>query len=305
MISRRSFIQNSAAALSCSLLKPLAPAAPADAAAALKGPEFSVFSKHFLGLPPDRMGEILAGLGVTGIEAPIRPGGHVEPAKVEDELPRFVDTLKPYGVKITMLTSGINSVSAATHTETVLRTARKLGIPRFRMNWYNYDNKKPVWPQLDEVRPQLRDLVALSKEIGILPCYQNHSGARLMGAGIWDMALLMRDYPKEELAWAFDIMHATIEGSTSWPTEVALAADRIGMAFFKNFVWEGKGHRPAALGDGVVGKPYVDQLKTLGYRGPVCLHIEHLKGKVKDPGYLEAAIEATRKDLATLRSWWA
>ncbi len=304
MISRRSFLKNSAAVLSCSVLQPIANAASAAATAAPKGPEFSVFSKHFLGIPTEQMGEILAGLGVGGIEAPIRPGGHVEPAKVEDELPKFVETLKPFGVKITMLTSGINSVSSATHTEAVLRTAKKLGIPRFRMNWYNYDNKKPVWPQFDEVRPQLKDLVALSKEIGILPCYQNHSGAKLMGAGIWDIALLMRDYPREDLAWAFDIMHATIEGSTSWPTEVALVADRIGMAFFKNFSWEGRGHKPAPLGEGVVGKAYVDQLKSLGYAGPVCLHIEHLKGKSKDPGYLAAAIEATRKDLATLRSWW-
>jgi sugar phosphate isomerase/epimerase len=306
MISRRSFLQNSAAFLACSALQPIANAASAAGTTAANGPEISVFSKHFLGIPTEQMGEILAGLGVKGIEAPIRPGGHVEPAKVEDELPKFVETLKPYGVKITMLTSGINSVSSATHTEAVLRTAKKLGIPRFRMNWYTYDNKQPIWPQVDEIRPKLKDLVALSKEIGILPCYQNHSGAKLVGAGIWDMALLMRDYKVDELAWAFDIMHATIEGSTSWPTEFDLVRDRLGMAYFKNFVWEGKGHRPTTLAEGVVGRAYVERLKRSGFQGPVCLHVEYLpEGAPKDAAYLKQAVATSRADLATLREWWA
>jgi sugar phosphate isomerase/epimerase len=173
------------------------------------------------------------------------------------------------------------------------------------MNWYVYDNKKPIWPQVDEFRPKLKDLVALSKEIGILPCYQNHSGAKNFGAGIWDMALLMRDYKPTELAWAFDIMHATVEGGLSWPTEVALVQDHIGMAFFKNFNWKNASAVPAPLGEGVVGKAYVNQLKSGGYRGPVCLHVEYLKGKLKDPGYLEEAIAATRRDLTILREWWS
>jgi sugar phosphate isomerase/epimerase len=298
--SRRTFLQSSAALVAGAIL----PNGSGFGAAANPAPfEISLFTKHFIGLPYDRLAEVVAGLGFTGIEAPIRPGGHVEPARVEEELPKLVEALKKCGVRITMLTSAINSVSDATRTEVVLRTAKSLGIPRYRMNWYSYDNKLPIWPQLDEIRPKLKDLVALSKEIGVLPCYQNHSGAKLVGAGIWDMALLMRDYKPGELAWAFDIMHATIEGSTSWPTEVALVQDHIGMAFFKNFAWEGKGHKPAPLGEGVVGKSYVDQLKVFGYQGPVCLHIEHLKGKLKDPDYLDSAVEATRKDLETLRSW--
>jgi sugar phosphate isomerase/epimerase len=119
------------------------------------------------------------------------------------------------------------------------------------------------------------------------------------------MALLMRDYKPEELSWCFDIMHTTIEGGTSWPTEVRLAREHIGIAYFKNFVWEGHRHRSVPLSEGVVGKSYVDQLKSLDYRGPVCVHVEYLKGNVKDPDYISKAIEATRTDIATLRNWWS
>ncbi|MEI6714671.1 MAG: TIM barrel protein [Verrucomicrobiota bacterium] len=299
MHTRRSFLRDSSAFLAASALGSLtAKAGPAPL-------EVSLFTKHLLGLSYDRLGEALAEIGVKAIEAPVRAGGHVEPAKVEEDLPKLVETLRKYGVTITMLTSGINSVSEATHTEKVLRTAQKQGIKKYRMNWYTYDNRKPIWPQLDEVRPRLKDLVALSKEIGILPCYQNHSGAKLVGAGIWDMAFLMRDYRPDELAWCFDIMHATIEGGMSWPTEVRLVSDQMGMAFFKNFVWEGKKHRSVPLGEGAVDKSYVTQLKSLGYSGPVCLHVEYLKPGVTDPVDLAKAIAATRADLTTLQSWWA
>jgi sugar phosphate isomerase/epimerase len=300
MNTRRAFLQTTGAALAGLSLSPLVRAAAPAAAL-----DVSVFTKHLVGLPFEQIAEIIARLGATGIEAPIRPGGHIEPAKVEDELPKFVETLKQHGLRINVLTSGINSVSDASRTEAVLRTAKALGISRFRMNWYSYDNKKPIWPQLDEIKPRLKDLVALCKEIGIQPCYQNHSGAKMVGAGIWDMALLMRDYKPEELSWCFDIMHTTIEGGTSWPTEVRLAREHIAIAYFKNFVWDGQRHRSVPLGEGVVGRSYVDQLKSLDYRGPVCVHVEYLKGSVKDPDYLSKAIEATRTDIATLRNWWA
>jgi hypothetical protein len=54
-----------------------------------------------------------------------------------------------------------------------------------------------------------------------------------------------------------------------------------------------------------VGKDAVAQLRKSAYEGPVCLHVEYLKAKVTDAGALQAAVEATRKDFATLRQWWS
>jgi sugar phosphate isomerase/epimerase len=281
-------------------------ALPRAAVAAAAGARtFAVFTKHLLGLEPERLAEALAGLGVTVIEAPIRPGGHVEPAHVADDLPRFVETLKQRGIAIGVLASGINAVAASQHTETVLRTARALGIPRYRMNWYTYDHSLPIWPQLDAIRPRLKELVAFSTEVGIQPCYQNHSGKTYVGAPVWDMALLMRDYTIGDLAWCFDLMHATIEGNLSWPLELSLARDHIAVVNFKNFAWQGKGPKDVPLGQGVVGKDAVDLLKKSRYDGPVTLHVEYLEGEEHDAAYYQRAIEATRRDLETLRSWWA
>lgn len=268
---------------------------------------YAVFTKHFIGLDHEHLADTLASLGINAIEAPIRPKGgtHVDVSKIEDELPKFVEALGKRGIKIAVMTSGISEVSKEQNTEKILRTASSLGIPRFRMDWYPYDFKKPVWSQLDELKPKLKELVTFSKEVGIQPCYQNHSGSKIVGAPIWDMDYLMRDYKPAELSWCFDIMHANIEGQMSWPVEVNLVHEHIAVAYFKNIRWTTSGHEPAPLGEGVVKKDYVDMLKKLGWSGPVSLHIEYLKGKMKDEDYLAKAIAATKTDMEVLKSWWA
>jgi len=300
MLSRRSLLGLSGSLMAGAMLRPLLAATPSP-----KLPEFSLFTKHLVGLPYDQLAEVVAGLGFTGVEAPVRKGGHVEPARVEEDLPKLVEAFKKCGVKIALMTTDINAVNDADRTEKVLRTAGALGIPSYRMKWYGYVAGKSHWEQLDAIKPQLRDLVALSRELRILPGYQNHSGAKFVGAGIWDMAMLMKDYRADELSWNFDFFHATVEGGLSWPNELALARDHISMVYFKNFTWQGRVPVGCPLADGVVAKDSVGLLRKSGYAGPVCLHVEYLKGKVTDAGALKVALEATRKDLTTLKEWWS
>lgn len=302
MTTRRDFLRTSSAALAGLWAGNTVAAEPA---ASVAGPEISLFTKHLIGLSHRELAAAVARIGVTRIEAPVRPGGHVLPAQVEVELPKLVEALAANGITISMLTTGINAVSDVTRTEAVLRTAKALGIKRYRMNWYAYAPDKPLWAQLDEIKPRLRDLVALSMEIGIQPCYQNHSGAKNVGAAVWDMAALMREYRPAELAWSFDILHATVEGGLSWPNQVALARERMAMAYFKNFRWQGRVVDSCPLADGLIDAGYVKMLKASHYQGPVCLHVEYLKGAIGAPGYLDRAIEASRADLATLLAWWA
>jgi len=300
MLSRRSLLGLSGSLMAGAMLRPLLAASPSP-----KLPAFNLFTKHLVGLPYDQLAETVAGLGFTGVEAPVRKGGHVEPARVEEDLPKLVEAFKKCGVKIALMTTDINAVNDADRTEKVLRTAGALGIPSYRMKWYGYAAGKSHWEQLDAIKPQLRDLVALSRELRILPGYQNHSGAKFVGAGIWDMAMLMKDYPADELSWNFDFFHATVEGGLSWPNELALARDHISMVYFKNFTWQGRVPVGCPLADGVVAKDSVALLRKSGYAGPVCLHVEYLKGKVTDAGALKVALEATRKDFSTLKEWWS
>ena len=299
MTNRRQFLQTSSLLSAAAVLN-------VPAQAATTGPqEFLVFTKHFPGLSFERLADVVAGVGATGIEAPIRPGGHVEPAKVETELPKLVEALKQRKLTLGIMTTAITEVSAAQRTEQVLRTAKALGVPRYRMGFCKYDLSKPILPQLDAWGAKFKELIALSREIGIQPLFQNHSGKDYVGAAVWDVFSLMKDYPAKDWSLAFDIYHATVEGSKSWPLEVNLVRDHIGAAFFKDFKWGPKGAENCPLGEGAVSKDYVPMLKKSGYTGPVSLHVEYLEDKMKEADYLETAIKATQRDLALLKQWWA
>ena len=78
MLSRRAMLGLSGSLMAGAMLRPVLAAAPST-----KAPEFSLFTKHLVGLPYDQLAETVAALGFKGVEAPVRKGVHVEPARVE------------------------------------------------------------------------------------------------------------------------------------------------------------------------------------------------------------------------------
>jgi sugar phosphate isomerase/epimerase len=165
MPTRRSFLQNASLLAGSLATTGLTTASAAET----RANKLCFFTKHLQGLSFDDIASLAVEMGVDGVESPIRPKGHIEPEKVADELPKYVEALKKQNLELTIMTSGINEVSAEQHTEAVLRTAAKLGVKRFRMNYYKYDLAKPIWPQLQEVKPKLKDLIQLCQEVGIQP----------------------------------------------------------------------------------------------------------------------------------------
>ena len=301
-ISRRNFLAQSALLFSAAAYRPSFMLAQANPP--MLKPTFHFFTKPFVGLSYQEIAKHVVAIGYDGVEVPIRKKEIREGADVIDEIPKMVEAYRNEKLDVVTLTTDIIDASIASRTEEILRAAQKCGVKRFRMGWYRYDNTKPIWPQLDSFRSKFHDLVTLAKEIGIQPIYQNHSGAKMAGAGIWDIALLMKDYPLSEVAWAFDMMHAKVEGGLSWPTEFALASDRLGVVQFKNYVWENNVPRSVSLATGLVNKESVDVLKKKGYVGPCLIHIEYLKGDIQQADFLANVIKASKDDLVTLQNWW-
>lgn len=257
------------------------------------------FEKFLQDLSYDQLAETIAELGFDGIEATVRKNGHVLPERVEDDLPKMVAALEKHGLEITVMASDVNRVDAPL-SERVLRTAASLGVKRYRMGNYRYDLKQPVQRQLDELRPIVKDLVAMNREHGVQAVYQNHSGARYVGASIWDIYSLVREYPVKDIGIAFDIRHATVEGGLSWPTYFNLVRPHLGAVFFKDFLWKGRRPENVSLGEGKVDPAFGQMLVGADFVGPISLHIEYLRTEG-----VAANVAALRKDLATLRQWLA
>jgi sugar phosphate isomerase/epimerase len=294
-MDRRQFLERSALALATYA----APALAADPATPAARPR-AVFTKTLEGLSADELGERVAALGVKGIEAPIRAGGHIEPSAVADRLPAFVEGLKKHGVTIDILTSDIGKADKA--SEALLRTAAALGIKRYRLVHYRYDLKKPVAPQLAEVKAKLKDLAAMNRELGVQGQYQNHRGNDYVGGPIWDMVSALEGVDVAALGLAFDFAHATVEGSNAWELNLRRAAPHIAAVYFKDYRLDGRQWNPCPLGQGIVNPKAGALVKALLPAGTaVSLHVEYIGGSGEER--TRKTFEAMKADLATLEKW--
>lgn len=295
-ISRRHFVQQTLAAGAGVALAGRAPAAETKPAARFR---IVGFSKPFQSAGYERCAEIVKEVGWSGIECPVRKKGQIEPERIDDELPKLHDAFQKEGLAIDLITTDIRGVNPL--TQRVLRAAQKLGIKRYRLTFVQYDLDKPIPPQVASWKAELRELAALNKELGLHGGIQNHSGAKYMGAPIWDLYEMLHDLEPKHLGICFDIGHATVEGGLSWPIQARLMEPFFTAVFVKDFFWD-KGARGWApkwgpLGEGQVRKEFFDWLQKSSFSGPLSQHIEYPTGDGPEQ------VAAMKKDCATLKKW--
>ncbi len=302
-LSRRRFIQDSTLAVSLGLAGNAAAAAiePARSSNRIDFPT-CVFSKPFQGLNPEKTADFVASIGWDGIECPVRAKGQVEPGKVADVLPAYVEALRKRGLELFIATTDIQRIDQK-HAESVLRTLSKLGIKRVRLGFFRYDLARSLTAQLAEVGAALRDIAAACKDLGLQAGFQNHSGRVFIGAPVWDVYSIIKDLDPRHMGFCFDIGHATIEGGLAWPLHAKVAEPFYTAVLVKDFVWKktDKGWRESwcLLGDGMVNRAFFDTLKKSPYRGPICQHHEY---RWSDESEMATMM---RHDLNVLKTWLA
>jgi sugar phosphate isomerase/epimerase len=276
--------------------------------------DVSVFSKCLQWLDYSGMAGITAEAGFDGVDLTVRADGHVLPERVEEDLPKAVEAAARAGVHIRMIVTDITDPRAA-HTEKVLQTAGRLGVRYYRLGVYKYNDADPIPAQLDEIKPRLRDLAALSRQYGLAATVQNHSGAGYVGAPLWDLHYLLHDLDPRWIGVQFDIRHAVVEGGLTWPINLRLLAGHINTLAVKDFYWarQGPGWTPVncPLGEGMVDLPkYVKMLNRYKVAGPVSIHFEYPLGGAEHGARQisvdrKTVLDALRHDLAHLRRVFA
>lgn len=307
--SRREFVASLAgvAAASATGLMPRALAATATPAA--QPTVIHVFSKPLQWLSYDETAALIAEAGCGGIDFGVRPGGHVLPEKVKEDLPRAVAAARKAGLRVDMITTAITDARAP-HTETVLRTAADLGIKFYRLGYLDYDLKAGVTASLQKHKALLRGLADLNAKLGIHGAYQNHSGTRV-GGPVWDLHELVRDFDPAALGVQYDVRHATAEGGESWPLGFRLLQPWIRCTDIKDFRWQQSPGKlvveDVPMGEGVVNfDRYFKLVRELNVTGPMSLHFEYppferLKEPMPPAQKRTAFAAAMKKDVAVLK----
>src|SRR4051812_18843439 len=88
--------------------------------------KIAIFSKELQFLKDEALAECAAEIGFDGIDLTVRKGGHVEPDRVRQDLPRLAAIIRRQGLEIPMITTGIVD-SASPFAADILATMQDLG----------------------------------------------------------------------------------------------------------------------------------------------------------------------------------
>lgn len=310
-LSRRAFLGSSlamSAALSVSGL-PKATALPAIT----NDRTICIFSKHLQWLPMSEAAQVAAELGFDGLDLTVRRGGHVDPERVETELPKAFEAIQKVGLKVPMIATDVIDPDDPL-SEIVLKTAGKLGIKHYRTAYLKYNADSDVMTDLARYAKQMKKLAALNQEHGIQGAYQNHAGTNV-GSAVWDLRILLQDVDPRWLGVQYDIKHAVAEGGMSWVNGLDVLRPHINCFDIKDFIWAKKDgqwrHELVPLGEGMVDyKTYLSLLKKYNLSGPMSIHYEYPlggaeHGKKELATSREKTLIAMKRDLDTLRTMLA
>lgn len=274
--------------------------------------DLMVFSKHLAGIPLPIAARRLRQMEISKIDLTVREGGHVEPSKVREDLPRAAAELAGEGVQIGMLTTNITDAGVPA-TRAILETAAELGVSHYKLGYYFYQGFGNLRKQRAQVRAQVRDLAQLNAEIGICGGFHNHSD-NFIGACLHDIDFVLEGTPKSALGLYFDPAHASIEGgSKGWEIGLDLLSERVVMLAVKDYRWnQGSGYaggrafhvqwNPLEVGN-VPWPRVLERLKSIGFDGPFSLHSEYQGSNSFQDLTTDEVFEQTARDNEIWRAW--
>lgn len=200
------------------------------------GMRYVMFTKHLQTLSVVEAGQTIKSLGFQGVELTVRPGGHVLPEKVDEDLPRAVEALREIGLEVPALVVEIHN-RRQEFSAAVCRAAGRVGATVLRTSSHRYRAFGTIREQIQDAGRDAKDLEALGAEFGVRLCIHCHSGDFLSGTGgILDMVLDRTD--PRHVGVSLDLGHLTTEGGKSgWRQSIDLLQQRVGIVAVKSFGW--------------------------------------------------------------------
>lgn len=274
--------------------------------------QICVFSKHLAGPTLTETARKLKAMNLSAIDLTVRTGGHVEPSRAMDDLPRAAEELGSEGIRIAQITTNILDAHHA-DTRPLLEAAVKAGIPFYKLGYYNYKEFGTLRQMRTEIAAKMRDLATLNLELGITAGFHNHSN-NCFGAVLADIDFVLQNVDSKAIGLYFDPAHATIEGgSKGWEMGLDLLKDRVVMLAVKDYEWvENKGYAGGRrfkvqwcpLETGNTRWPEVlKHLESVHYSGPISLHSEYQGNHSWRNLTTDEVFEQTEIDAQVFRSW--
>jgi sugar phosphate isomerase/epimerase len=262
----------------------------------------TVFTKPWLE-PLEALADKVAGLGLDGIELPVRQGYQVEPEKIATALPIAVKIMATRGLKILSVAGSLDAVTIGACGDAGIPILRSMvGVDLAKASYLETIHQhRKVW---DALVPALEKS---SVTIGI----QNHSG-NSVGSAIGLFHLIEKYDPKHVCA-ILDMAHSAIAGE---PTELAvdLLWERMrGLINFKGAFRERingpeeaeavyRTHWTTAAHAGYSWRGLVAEMLRRGFKGTFCLPAEYSDPAGAPQRMGDDVLPFLRQDIAYIKS---
>jgi sugar phosphate isomerase/epimerase len=153
--------------------------------------------------------------------------GHIDPAKVTQELPAFVNRIRGHGLRVTQFKGpDVSEITAANavNVEAMVGAAAQAGLTHYQLGGYTYDLSKPLNPQLDAIKLRVDKFVRLNQKHGMTLVFNTASGPTAVGANVLDLLSVLKNFDPRYVGFHWDTGHMALHGDTMWEPLLRLAA---------------------------------------------------------------------------------
>jgi sugar phosphate isomerase/epimerase len=207
-------------------------------------------------------------MGYDGLDVTVRPyPGHVDPDKVSTDLAPFVNTIRRNGLQVVTMTCPITDADSP-GAERMLDAAASLGIHHYWWGTFRYDQTQPILPQLEALKPRVEKLARLNAKYGMKAMYHTYSGNQMVGAAMWDIMSVLREFDPANVSLHYDLGHMTNAGGNgTWISNLRMAGAYVGGLSIKDSMFEL--NLPVEEGGPFTGTPQSLNSFGFGPNGPL------------------------------------
>jgi sugar phosphate isomerase/epimerase len=235
--------------------------------------EFAVFTKQWATESIPAVAKLVAEMGFSAAEIPVRPGFQVTPDKAGQALPELVSVFADHGLKVTSIASSLE--------EAIFAACAAAGVPMIRI--MGKVTRGAYLQSEAALQAQLRDAVPLCERYGVRIGVMEHQGDYVSDA--FGLRALLRELDGHWITAVWDAAHDALAGIAP-ETGLDVVWDRLAMVNLKNAYYERVNGPEAEVAEwrrhytsgvhGLASWPRIAaELRRRSYSGTVCLTADY------------------------------
>ena len=163
--------------------------------------------------------------------------GHVDPARVVQELPAFANRVRGHGLRVTQIKGPAITDVSGPNAEAIIGAAAQAGCTHYSLGGYTYDLAKPLAPQLDAIKFRVEKFVRLNQKHRITLLYDTVPGPTSVGGVVLDLLGVLKEFDPKHVGFHWDTGHMALHGDGMWETLMRHAGPYIAAVGWRDRGW--------------------------------------------------------------------